>query len=243
MLRFAKSCVGKPFSGTAMARSVLWPRRTNGTSFFCAGTARQFHTPFVSLNVRRRRVCLRRTRRRRVERGRVARPNLQPRRGDAAEPARAVPRQGDDDGQPVLAAAGKLPAHAHDQLGRARAALHTARAAAAAAAGSGAGRGVPRGIRGTLGTLGCGDRHLPARAIGHCAVHGGGVVGEREQPEHRAARPERGDDAQLRTGAAAAGDHAELAQFPVVALTSANVCISVFLNPLKRPHTHTVSCR
>ena len=36
MLRFAKSCVGKPFSGTAMARSVIWPRRTNGTSFFCA---------------------------------------------------------------------------------------------------------------------------------------------------------------------------------------------------------------
>ena len=36
MLRFAQACVGKPFSGTAMARSVIWPRRTDGTSFFCA---------------------------------------------------------------------------------------------------------------------------------------------------------------------------------------------------------------
>jgi len=51
MLRFAKSCVGKPFSGMAMARSVIWPRRTNGTSFFCAGTARPYHSQIPSLNV------------------------------------------------------------------------------------------------------------------------------------------------------------------------------------------------
>jgi len=36
MLRFANRCVGKPFSGTAMARSVVWPRQTDGTSYFCA---------------------------------------------------------------------------------------------------------------------------------------------------------------------------------------------------------------
>ena len=36
MLRYASSCVGKPFSGTAMARSLVCPRQTDGSSFFCA---------------------------------------------------------------------------------------------------------------------------------------------------------------------------------------------------------------
>lgn len=37
MLRFAKrECVGRPFSNTGMARSILWPRQTDRTSFFCA---------------------------------------------------------------------------------------------------------------------------------------------------------------------------------------------------------------
>ena len=37
MLRYAKTqCVGKPFSNTGMARSLLWPRQTDGSSFFCA---------------------------------------------------------------------------------------------------------------------------------------------------------------------------------------------------------------
>lgn len=36
MLAFARSCVGKPFSGTAMARSVFWPRKTDHKTFFCA---------------------------------------------------------------------------------------------------------------------------------------------------------------------------------------------------------------
>lgn len=36
MLRYAKSLVGVPFSNTAMARSLIWPRQTDGTSFFCA---------------------------------------------------------------------------------------------------------------------------------------------------------------------------------------------------------------
>jgi hypothetical protein len=36
MLHFARTCVGKPFSGTAMARSVIWPRKTDNRNFFCA---------------------------------------------------------------------------------------------------------------------------------------------------------------------------------------------------------------
>jgi hypothetical protein len=46
MLRFAKSCVGRPFSGTAMARSVIWPRKTTNVNFFCAGTMRPCHSQF-----------------------------------------------------------------------------------------------------------------------------------------------------------------------------------------------------
>ena len=37
MLRFAKTqCVGKPFSNTGMARSLLWPRQSDYSSFYCA---------------------------------------------------------------------------------------------------------------------------------------------------------------------------------------------------------------
>lgn len=37
MLKFAqRECVGKPFSNTGMARSILWPRTTDKSSFFCA---------------------------------------------------------------------------------------------------------------------------------------------------------------------------------------------------------------
>ena len=36
MLLFARSCVGKPFSNVGMARSVLFPRTSDYTSFFCA---------------------------------------------------------------------------------------------------------------------------------------------------------------------------------------------------------------
>jgi hypothetical protein len=37
MLTFAKTqCIGKPFSNVAMARSIVWPRKTNNESFFCA---------------------------------------------------------------------------------------------------------------------------------------------------------------------------------------------------------------
>ena len=37
MLNYAKSLVGKPFSNIGMARSILFPRQTDGASFFCAG--------------------------------------------------------------------------------------------------------------------------------------------------------------------------------------------------------------
>ena len=37
MLNYARSLVGKPFSNIGMARSIVFPRHTDGTSFFCAG--------------------------------------------------------------------------------------------------------------------------------------------------------------------------------------------------------------
>lgn len=37
MMHFATNAVGKPFSNWAMARSLFLPRRTDGTSYFCAG--------------------------------------------------------------------------------------------------------------------------------------------------------------------------------------------------------------
>lgn len=37
MLNYARSLVGKPFSNVGMARSILYPRKTDGESFFCAG--------------------------------------------------------------------------------------------------------------------------------------------------------------------------------------------------------------
>lgn len=36
MLAYARKAVGKPFSATAMARSLLWPRQTDHESYFCA---------------------------------------------------------------------------------------------------------------------------------------------------------------------------------------------------------------
>lgn len=36
MLAFARAQVGKPFSNTGMARSLVWPRQTDCGSFFCA---------------------------------------------------------------------------------------------------------------------------------------------------------------------------------------------------------------
>ena len=36
MLAYAKTLVGKPFSNSGMARSIVYPRTTTGESFFCA---------------------------------------------------------------------------------------------------------------------------------------------------------------------------------------------------------------
>ena len=36
MLRWAKAQVGKPFSAVGMVRSVIWPRVSDGSSWFCA---------------------------------------------------------------------------------------------------------------------------------------------------------------------------------------------------------------
>ena len=36
MLAYARAQVGKPFSNFGMARSLVWPRQTDGKSFFCA---------------------------------------------------------------------------------------------------------------------------------------------------------------------------------------------------------------
>ena len=36
MLAYAKTLVGKPFSNSGMARSIVYPRQTTGDSFFCA---------------------------------------------------------------------------------------------------------------------------------------------------------------------------------------------------------------
>ena len=36
MLAYARTLVGKPFSNAGMARSILFPRQTDGSSFFCA---------------------------------------------------------------------------------------------------------------------------------------------------------------------------------------------------------------
>ena len=37
MLEFGRNQVGKPFSLSAMARSIIWPRKTHGENYFCAG--------------------------------------------------------------------------------------------------------------------------------------------------------------------------------------------------------------
>ena len=36
MLKFARAQIGKPFSSIGMARALVWPRKTNYKSWFCA---------------------------------------------------------------------------------------------------------------------------------------------------------------------------------------------------------------
>ena len=66
MLRYAHSLVGRPFSNTAMARSIIFPRQTDGTSFFCAGASRE---PPPSTRPSTSRFPLHRARRLRPEAG------------------------------------------------------------------------------------------------------------------------------------------------------------------------------
>lgn len=39
MLNYAKGLVGRPFSNSGMMRSVIFPRITDDSSFFCAGAS------------------------------------------------------------------------------------------------------------------------------------------------------------------------------------------------------------
>jgi hypothetical protein len=50
MLHYVRTqCVGKPFSNYAMVRSLVWPRETDNSSFFCAGIYRYRKTPCSAL--------------------------------------------------------------------------------------------------------------------------------------------------------------------------------------------------
>ena len=79
MLAYARSQVGKPFSNSGMARSLFWPRTTDGRSFFCAGTLsrclfrQSLPRRVIELSLRRpivRISCARRTGRKRPQGGR-----------------------------------------------------------------------------------------------------------------------------------------------------------------------------
>ena len=45
MLAYARKAVGKPFSGVAMARAVLWPRQTTGENYFAQARQRASKRP------------------------------------------------------------------------------------------------------------------------------------------------------------------------------------------------------
>jgi len=51
MLAYSKTLVGKPFSNSGMARSILFPRQTTGDSFFCAGMypLRHSNVPIITV--------------------------------------------------------------------------------------------------------------------------------------------------------------------------------------------------
>lgn len=52
MLHYARSVVGRPFSNSGMLRSLFWPRKTDSSSFFCAGT-KAHHSPVLGRTYRR----------------------------------------------------------------------------------------------------------------------------------------------------------------------------------------------
>ena len=47
MLAFARAQIGKPFSNAGMARSLVWPRQTDGSSWFCAGALPRRHASAI----------------------------------------------------------------------------------------------------------------------------------------------------------------------------------------------------
>ena len=104
MVRYAKTqCVGKPFSNTGMARSLLWPRQTDGTSFFCAGfttrlSSKRLH--FLTTPI----VFARRTGRRHLEGGRAARGEFESGQRHARDAAQDLPEPCGGDGQSVCIA-------------------------------------------------------------------------------------------------------------------------------------------
>jgi hypothetical protein len=66
MLAYARTLVGKPFSNMGMARSIFFPRKTDGESFFCAGAPRPAPASLEAADAPR---CARRARRRHPQEG------------------------------------------------------------------------------------------------------------------------------------------------------------------------------
>lgn len=107
MLRFARLQVGRPFSSAAMVRSVTTcPRRTTGSSYFCAGMLAHKNLPmdrsstlYTSLASR-----VRRTRRCRPQRGRAFVPRFKPGKCNARIPLPPLLTSCRHDGKSIYAA-------------------------------------------------------------------------------------------------------------------------------------------
>ena len=101
MLHYAKTCcVGKPFSNMGMARSLLWPRPTDSSSFLCAGA--------ISKGIERAAVntkCAlpRRTRRRHPQGRWVDGQHVQPGQRDARDALPHLQGSGRGDCEPLRA--------------------------------------------------------------------------------------------------------------------------------------------
>lgn len=168
MLHFARSVVGMPFSNTAMARSVIWPRTSDYRSFFCAGT-KAFHLGSIITLILR--FCctarLRRARRRRAKSGWHDRLAEQPRRRDAPRTVRFVQTQSHDHRKPVFVTTKQRPEEAHYELRGAAAPLRPpgpgTTACAIGAAPSAQGIPVGRDDRSLKRTLAGAQRGLSAR--------------------------------------------------------------------------------
>lgn len=125
MLAFARQQIGKPFSGTGMARSLIWPRTPTGENWW-AGSS---HTTPDGAGSSQRRVpaaqVLCRARGGVPAVRRPAQPRVQPGRRDAAQPLPAVQGAGCGRGQPLHASEPVFGAPREGAVG----AAHAARAA------------------------------------------------------------------------------------------------------------------